>query len=485
MLLAFSCQKEPVDKEILDTKSAVGSVAEEAKDAFFVSEAMASAYIKEVFKEKNITSLKVISSERDPLMYVVNFEQGWKIVSADKRMPPVLAFSGSGQFDEAWEDNPGTKAWVNSAKRAITKVKTDEAANTNTVLWDMKSAVAVKDNERIAASPYRKFSEILWTKIALEETTTETQSNLLGPYTETTWGQGSPWNNIFPIDYYAQTYFGETIRYATGCVSVALSQLFYYYHFKVGQPSGLYTLLEVGSQTPADTIGVLHSITGGTVYVRGVKLNLNRDNYEDPTSRWSQMAKSKTSGGNTSYVSDLMLDAGCRANTSYSGLVGSGALLQDAYNAFTHFGLQASMGPFQKDIVLNNLIMEQPVFVGGYDFSGAGHAWVLDGYYKSTVAKKTKYKWVLGYSSQEGIGVPATADEAVSAAEMMGMDKPEDPMWTEENVYKSYDYYHMNWGWDGERDGFFLMFFPGLDDNRPTIDYGHNVQIIYNITPAQ
>ena len=420
-------------------------------------------------------------------MYIINFENGWKIVSADKRMPPILAFSKSGQFNDSWEDNPGTKLWVNSAKTAISTIKTNNvSANKNTEIWDSISSVTVKTvNDNLT----RFDPNSIWTKITLSETTSENQTMLYGPYTETAWGQLAPWNNNFPEDQalVANPSFNPkntNYKFYTGCVSVALSQLLYYYHFKYNQPTGLYASLNASSLTPVDTVDFIYSHIP-PILIGTYKINLLRNNYESPSSRWPLMAKSRTSGGNSSYVSDLMLDAGVHANTVYSGIFGSGALPQDAYNTFQYYGLQASMGSFQKDTVLNNLIQERPIFIGGHNSLGQGHAWVLDGYYKSTITKHISYKWVLGYNPQEGIGVPATYEEALAAAELMGMDKPEDPMWTDETIVTAYDYYNMNLGWDGEGNGFYLMVYPGIEVYLPYNHYSENVTIFYNIIPSQ
>ena len=64
------------------------------------------------------------------------------------------------------------------------------------------------------------------------------------------------------------------------------------------------------------------------------------------------------------------------------------------------------------------------------------------------------YVWWIGYNGQSGEG--KTQEEAREAAEEAGYDKPEDSMITTEIVnYGSYKQYHMNWGWDGDHDGYY------------------------------
>ena len=53
-------------------------------------------------------------------------------------------------------------------------------------------------------------------------------------------------------------------------------------------------------------------------------------------------------------------------------------------------------------------------------------------------------------------GEPATLEEATAAAIEAGYDKPEDMMVTEEILYTElYRIFHMNWGWDGQGDGYY------------------------------
>ena len=491
LIMLFSCTKETHIDEKLSTKSSIDAKA--LNDTYFISEQQAREFIAKVYKETDIKGISTVSSNGSPTMYIINFDEGWKIVSADKRMPPILAFSNTGYFDDTWTDNPGTKMWVGTLNGLCATIRAkNESSNKNTEIWDTKtySADLKKSVSIKKSSPHG-----MWTKIKISETSNESQTMLYGPYTETTWGQDAPWNNNFPVDQlsveepklsyilqnHTQTSNG---KYNTGCVAVALSQLFYYYHFKYGHPSGQYASISVSAQSPAGIIAV-YSNGLDTIYVRGKHISLNRNNYEEPSPRWSMMAKSKTSGGNTSYVSDLMLDVGNRANISYSSYFGSGGTVQDAFNALQYYGLQASMGNFQKDSIIYNLMQERPVFAGGYNYEGYGHAWVIDGYYKSTITKRIKYRWLLGYNAQEGIGEPATYEEALEAAESMGMDKPEDPMETEQTIQTIYDFYNMNYGWDGDRNGFYLMVYPGLDINIPYLQYQYNVLTIYNIAPIQ
>lgn len=77
-------------------------------------------------------------------------------------------------------------------------------------------------------------------------------------------------------------------------------------------------------------------------------------------------------------------------------------------------------------------------------------------------------------------GEPATMEEAVAAAIEAGYDKPEDMMVTQEYLYtEPYRVYHMNWGWNGQANGYFAE--PSVTINGVTYSFVRDRQMLYNI----
>lgn len=109
-LFAASCSKEPSVSstilqetlpvtEVLDTKVADFTVTREMVEAFLMSESE---------KERPVVSISSYPSEDNPLLYVVNYENGWKIIPGDSRFGYVLAQSESGTLDLSKKsENPG------------------------------------------------------------------------------------------------------------------------------------------------------------------------------------------------------------------------------------------------------------------------------------------------------------------------------------------------------------------------------------------
>lgn len=179
----------------------------------------------------------------------------------------------------------------------------------------------------------------------------------------------------------------------------------------------------------------------------------------------------------SSFVSDLMVDVGNRVQMQYyADGSGSGATFQAAYNALSDYDLQATTGSFQENAVVNSLQDDRPLFICGTDPSRIGHAWVLDGFIHYTYTTVNNYIWWIGYDGTSG-GEGKTQEEAIEAAEAAGYDKPEDSMITTEIVTNGFfKGYHMNWGWDGNHDGYYTenAYVNGYQFNL-------NMHLMYNI----
>jgi hypothetical protein len=78
-------------------------------------------------------------------------------------------------------------------------------------------------------------------------------------------------------------------------------------------------------------------------------------------------------------------------------------------------------------------------------------------------------------------GEPATQAEALEAALEAGYDHPEDMMTTYEIVYSGpYRDYHMNWGWNGDENGYYASTQAVLHDG-VWYSFVTDQEILYNI----
>lgn len=186
----------------------------------------------------------------------------------------------------------------------------------------------------------------------------------VGQLMATTWDQGTPYNNII-----AQQLGGA---YPTGCVATAMAQVMKYYNWP-DRGTGFKT----------------HRFQ---FEENGPEYKLTAD-FENTSYQWDNMLPSYS--GVLSYteeeanaVATLMLHCGVAVEMNY-GLSGSGAQSSDAATAMSEYfkyntkfymrdiysGEQEWMG-----IIYEEISNRRPVLYGGATASGAGHAFVFDGY---------------------------------------------------------------------------------------------------------
>lgn len=194
-------------------------------DSYSVSEADILTYLQ---AEKNLSNTKTdnvsispVIYNQDTLLYVINFEDGWEIITADKRAPRTVSFCEKGHI--TWEEimsNSEEKAFYERLINELSDLKGTHDYNNENIESDWQNLSILSEHE----------SWVLISTTILDETI-QTQDHLL----ETRWGQGPKWNcrapKISPYD---------TTRCLTGCVPVAAAQMLYYLHDKIGLPEKAY-----------------------------------------------------------------------------------------------------------------------------------------------------------------------------------------------------------------------------------------------------
>ena len=227
------------------------------------------------------------------------------------------------------------------------------------------------------------------------------------PLIQTHWNQGKPYNNLCP------TIDGEHV--VTGCVATSFAQLMYYHKY------------------PTEPCAPIPAYSTNTQDKDGKKITLDVPALPATTFDWDNMIDDynpinpetgkKYVGGTDAQqvaVATLMQYCGSSIEMIY-GLSSNGG--SSAYNEAIPFALKTYFGydgginhAYRKnysydawiDLIYNELAANRPVILGG-QAAGGGHSFICDGY--------------------------DTNDHA-------GADG---------------DYFHMNWGWGGSSDGYFLL----------------------------
>lgn len=225
-------------------------------------------------------------------------------------------------------------------------------------------------------------------------TVSEEKNLFVAPLLSTTWDQGWPYNLECPTN----TMGGRAI---TGCVATAMAQLMNYWNFPT-QANPDFNVCHTDSNpfdAASDVMGSWCRPIGG-----GYNWSLMRDNY-DAGSNEAQQTE----------VAKLMADCGVAAKMDYGTRV-SNATADDAASAMDNWFGYSSCPIYIKSeysdydwisIMKTNLNSGRPMYYGGDNRTDveseddAGHAWVVDGF--------------------EG------------------------------------NHFHMNWGWNGDENGSFLL----------------------------
>lgn len=247
----------------------------------------------------------------------------------------------------------------------------------------------------------------------------------ISPLLATTWDQLDPYNQNCP-DFFG---YGKCV---TGCVATAMAQVMYYHRAR--------SVTQTTTQIPAYTCR--HRWISGTdtmqIHVAAIPAGSPID--------WDNMLDSYGSSATTAQeqaVANLMKYCGASVQMDYANEWngGSGAYSTDVPTALkTYFDYSSatvlknrsdySTNDAWESLIYNELSSSRPVYYSGRN-SSAGHAFVCDGY--------------------DGSG-----------------------------------YYHINWGWSGTSDGYFLL--TALDPNQQgtggsSSGYNQNQAALINAQP--
>ena len=243
-ILAYSCSSEkaftPPSSEtdgipMVSTRAhtvAFDFKQEDLDTAHFVGSKDIQDYL--YFKSKtdkskgDVQSIESFDYEGATLFYVINYEKGFEIISADKRTQYLLGRGADGGFSmKDYEDTPwGT--WMFTVAMDVLYVRLNPSAiseegSENISFWNLISKSGHKGPPVIPPGYYEVTDTFF---VAAYDTV------VVEHLTETEWGFESPFNNYLPPN--DSTLSGKCY---VGCTPVAVAQLLYYYHDRTGYPT--------------------------------------------------------------------------------------------------------------------------------------------------------------------------------------------------------------------------------------------------------
>lgn len=476
LLLFASCAKEDAanllrssmfcDEWILASK---GEQREMEEDNYQVSREMVEGFIKNSYhKERESYSINAYPSEENVLLYVVNFEEGWKILPGDSRFGLVLAESEKGHLDASVQfDNPGLRLWLEDYQDQIVFAKgriiDGNRAMASAKMWNLFRAPSAKVS--LKTGQQNKNRDLMWGKINFQTNTVIDTVGYKAPLLQTKWGQKSPW-------YVSMPEIGGN-KCATGCAAVAVSQILFYFHNQQNMPTGLY-----------DSVTLLNTYYDDSLNPTSCTISVNRSGFTYNSQQWSNMPLDSVGYNPTGYknVSDLMLDVGARLGLTYRVNNTTVATNSAGYYATTPCKVGGVWAPFAQpslSYVTSSLDSNKPVIAGAMKNISTGHTWVMDGYYMGEVTTVNTYEWWPVNMIPPGTTIYEYKSTTELLAEHNNMIYQGMLDITESSYY--YNQLHMNWGWNGRGDCFATIGSPYTNWQ----GYTNNVVVQFNLVTTE
>ncbi len=444
-------------------------------------------YRRSASKRSDLTVREVKSYGFDTsqtLFYILNYDQGWEVVSADKRIQPTLAHGDSGEFTMEC-DNDAMKFWMNMLADGVLQMRLGNIAEDKNADSTERSAdekgVTFQDNVAFwnAISPSAEATKGGGINIPtpgpllpgdttllpthkyylphLSETWTE--STYYGPYIQTQWGQGYPWNECCPnID-------SVSVQAKVGCAAVATGQMLYYlqdkYNLIIYTPESIICSSDLSKNPPK---------------VDWIPFFPNYELWDDMATYYFERDEIEHSDGNVSYVAALLSYLGKFLNMMYEV---EGSYIQNHMVVSDCLEVQYNIDCLNNNIgigysvstIKNQLKNEAlPVIIYTYfnQDNNIGHMWIIDGCY--TFRHVIRNYYVLSTSLMDSFELGTITKEEATGYE--------DTIHSGDG-----DTFHMNWGEGGDYDGWYAQSTNSWNPTSSSSFVPSQAKIIYDFSP--
>lgn len=279
-----------------------------------------------------IKEIVPVRDQEQVLYYALNFEKGFVLVAATKRVWPVLAYAMEGSFKKPIVEQ-NVSAWIKQYEDQI--------------IFSLDNAVEATP-EIFAA----------WEKFSSPEFPSRGNNPIssVEPMLTSKWNQGKFYNELCPADP-----GGPGGRTYAGCVATAMGQVMYYFRHP---------------QTGAGSYSYYHPV-----------YDTISANFENTSYRWPEMVN-QLAGSNLA-VAELLFHLGVSVDMDY-GPDGSGMYNHKAaYSLRTHFKYAPETQYVFRDsttmdwdsLLVSHLDRKIPMYYAGWSVPNLyGHAFVVDGY---------------------------------------------------------------------------------------------------------
>jgi hypothetical protein len=216
-LVACSEQKELTEIEAMAAKSEYyvnSTQAENVASSFLLNRVSNNTKALAETKDYKVKNSFTVDDEAGiPFINVINYENGgFVIVSGDKRLLPILAYSENGYFDNNIKNYPdGLVDWIGIIKENIQYLrnKNEEIPPELAACWKKYTSSIITKSITPPGGPCDNLVDVS-----------------VGPLLTTSWTQGSTYNALLP-----SVTNGPGGHANVGCVPLAISQIMKYFQY--------------------------------------------------------------------------------------------------------------------------------------------------------------------------------------------------------------------------------------------------------------
>jgi len=403
-------------------------------------------------KDVQLVSITPIEWEDMPCLYVIQYREGYEIISADKRSPIPIAANDRGVFVKGDDSDSfmehlnlmAEQIWfsINGYGDKIDPEWEDEV-NGSLDFWRMVNADSsfIEQNGERYIDPDAPIGH--WE--FLEASSFEVDYDTIPHLTVTQWYQEGIYNLYCPQEYTGTSF----VRCPAGCAAIAGAQMLYYLHGKDGVP--------------------ISSPTTGYCTGYGILDYIFSQSFTNPSpNSWSQMLPPRHVADTLAAI--LVGDVGKRLHTTYR-LNGSSAVAANLVDSvFVEYGWNCSyLADYDASIIVSNLQAGYPVVCAASRAENRGvnkirHAFLIDSYKRRRMMTVAYYTWII--------------DNPVP-----GMHYPPVPLHREVTYGSPYiTHYRMNWGAEETSPNDTWCSLAGVWQYQNLPPYVYEPEMIYNFT---
>ena len=348
----------------------------------FVSEEDIAAYVHyKQLREKRDCEVRQLSSitndAGDVLLYIINYDEGWDVVAADKRATLPLGSSPKGSLDI--ETDSPIKAWLLClSEEVFSTMMVPEGKSSDPMVteYNIKTWQAILADESLFQDiiggetgtrfdpglpffpPYPGhyvLSDVVVMPIAVDS---------IPHLIPVSWSQ-----DTFSCNSYVPLKTEGTGRAPAGCVAVAGAQMLYYLHGEINVP-----------QTAPSS-----------AYCYGDISSYTMDQYDYSSTVWAQMDPL----GISPYVGMLIASVAKKVDMEFHNTVSLAYTSDLTYSCFPFYGIASTFSQYNETTVKNSIQNGMPVIVdaAGFQNGSSRHTFIIDGYKRSINETIYVYTW--------------------------------------------------------------------------------------------